>query len=648
MILPKKIIDYLPGLVVLIFSMIALYTTVSFIDLSLRHVTQSETHSQVLSHSVHAEVHKDLSLKSELLYWSVISLGFFGFILALLYARRLSDLKKMHEAKQNDLKDFSIRMAALEAARDGILILDKNRKIVYLNSSLQSILGVETSSREDLFGQSFAFLFSEEEYVVIEEDIFSELDKQDIWGGEFPFYRDDGSVLYTELSVTRIEGIGFVATFVDVTYRVDAEEEKRALQDQFYQAQKMEAIGRLAGGIAHDFNNILASMNGYAEFLIEDLSKDTDQHDFAKNILQAGMQAKALVNKMLAFSRKDDDVSEDVDILLSVEETISMLRATLSKSIDLHHHSSVFSAYINGNATQISQLLMNLGVNAQDAMDDDHGRLSISVDVIEADAVDLDLRFFEDDYAKLSDPPPFEIMEYAVRSSRLVLGQFVKGVEYVRIQVEDTGSGMTKNVLEKIFDPFFTTKSVDKGTGLGLATVHGLIASHRGCMIINTTLMEGTCFDLYFPLVKKEVSEVSVLHDEYEASPEYDRGRKRILLVEDQEDVRVMMMKMLNRIGYKAVSAVSGRDGLELVREDLGKYDLIITDQNMPEMTGLEMINCLHSEFPKIPFLMVSGYSESKIQEIVQGHPAVRDVLKKPVSKQALTERIDSILSEAA
>ncbi len=626
----KSILSFLPGFIFLGLAMFALYATVDLFE-----IYSSGTFSD-----------EDILFFQDRLYWAVIATGLSGFVLTVVHAFRLTELKALHSEKRQALLDFQARLAALEMARDGILILDQKRNIVYTNRSLCQILGVDEDLSGNRVGQSWSNLFAPDDFDIINEDILPVLEEDGFWVGEFPIYHDDGSVVYTDMSLTGVEDVGLVATLQDVTYRQHAEQEKKELEDQFHQAQKMEAIGRLAGGIAHDFNNILASMNGYAEFLVDDLDDETEQHGFAKNILQAGLQARSLVDKMLAFSRKDAEEFDRVNIVSIVEETLSMLDATLSKSIDLDHECSVFSAYIHANSTQISQLLMNLCVNAQDAMEGENGRLSVHVDVVESFGPSED--FVQDDLPNQGELPAVNITDLGDRSTSLVLGCVAKDMPYVKVSVTDTGGGMPRAVMEHIFEPFFTTKAVDKGTGLGLATSHGVIVSHQACMIINSALMKGTTFDLYFPLLECDVIEVPEFEETVVDIDQARRKQKRILLVEDQEDVRVMMVKMLNRIGYNAICAVSGRDGLEVVRDDLGKYDLIITDQNMPEMTGLEMIQHLHREYPDLPFIMLSGYSEKKIQEIVSEHPAIKGVLKKPVSKQVLTEHIDEILSIAA
>ncbi len=629
----KTFFNYLPGLVVLVLAMLALYAAVGLFD-------AYEAEGIRNDHRVMLE---------NRLYWAVIAIGLAGFVLTVVHASKLSELKILHEEKRLALQDFQGRLAALEMARDGILILDEASHVIFLNRSLCLILGVDEGSKDGLVGQHWSNLFSVDDYEVIDEDIVPELEGCGFWIGEFPIYGADGTVVYTEMSLTQVPDVGLVATLQDISYRQKAEDEKKILQDQFYQAQKMEAIGRLAGGIAHDFNNILASMNGYAEFLIDDVDQESPQHGFAKNIVLAGMQARCLVDKMLSFSRIDSKEFESMDVVAAAEETLSMLRATLSKSIDLRYDCDVVSAHIHGNSTQISQLLMNLCVNAQDAMDE-NGRLSVSVEVLTSGDATLafDPSVVKDHLPSPEDIPLVSMSESGERACHLILGHVVSDQAYVKICVEDSGSGMSRSIMEHIFEPFFTTKPVDKGTGLGLATSHNLVASHQGCMVINSALMQGTVFELYFPLLDFEVVAVPEFEDNVIDLDIEARKKLRILLVEDQEDVRVMTLQMLSRIGYDAISAVSGRDGLEVVREDLGRFDLVITDHNMPEMTGLEMIECLHREFPDLPFIMLSGYSEEKIKGIIDNHPAILHVLKKPVSKQALSEYVDGIFFKVA
>lgn len=629
-----KFFSYFPGLVILALGMLALHSSLNLMQVYDGIIAQ---YGEGAAQAQDMKYHKDW------LYWSVIAISFAGFVLAVLNARKVSELKHMHNEKKFALREMEGRLAALEMAREGILILGCDYEVIYVNRALCMMTGVDSSQRENMLGKPWCVLFSEADFEIVGEDIVPEIQEQGFWIGDFPIYREDGSVVNTEMSFTRVPDGGLVGTIQDVSDKQKAEDEKRALEEQFYQAQKMEAIGRLAGGIAHDFNNILASMNGYAEFLLDDLEEESEQRKFAQNILAAGVQARELVDQMLAFSRHADSASETVDICDAVKEVLSMLASTLPRTVELYDNLAVKRAIINGNATQISQLLMNLCVNAQDAMEGENGKLTISMEHVTSDEINITDEVLRDELPCVGEAPYLMIEDIHPGSVRLILSHMQVGIPYIKLHIEDTGSGMSRAVMEHIFEPFFTTKPVDKGTGLGLATVHGVVTSHQGFMTILSVIGEGTAFDLYFPLIESEVEEAPVP----ELCSEQGQIQKMgtILLVEDQEDVRVMMMQMLSRLGYDAICAVSGRDGLEVVRENPKKYDLVITDHNMPEMTGQEMIECLHREFPKMPFIMLSGYNDKQIQEIVNNHPAIKSVLKKPVSKSVLAQNINDALA---
>ncbi len=634
-----KIKDFLPGIAILIFGMLAIYSSVLMID-SVKDLENMLSNDQQVSALL-----EDVSKKKFWLYWSVIAIGLSGFVLMVLNTSKLNQLNNADEEKQNALVIHNSRLQALEMARDGIIMVDGDGLLSYINKSLCDITGIDFDDRGKFTGASWLDIFSDSDQELINEDILPILNSDSYWMGDFSMYRADGSVAYTEVSLTKLPDGGLVGTIQDVSDRHDSENERQALEEQFYQAQKMEAIGRLAGGIAHDFNNILAAMNGYAEFLMDDLENDTDQHKFASNILQAGSQARELVDQMLAFSRRNDVAGETFDLVTSAQEVISMLQATLPKTVKLSDTFELPNAPISGNSTQISQLIMNLCVNAQDALEDEHGEVSICIRKVDTNDIDIP-RVIKDDLPNAKDSPLLRIedMDYAGHT-RLTLGHVMKGQEYALLSVSDTGSGMSRIIMEHIFEPFFTTKSVDEGTGLGLATVHGIVLSHQGLLVINSTLGQGTKFDIYLPLEDiedlDEVMEVAFKCDDSSASE-----NKHILIIDDEENVRGVMIEMLKRLGYETSVAISGLQGLDIVRENPQKYDLVITDYNMPEMTGLEMVQQIYIDFPDMPFVMLTGYSEDKMKSIIDGHVAIKAIIKKPASRQVVSNEISKILED--
>jgi len=415
----------------------------------------------------------------------------------------------------------------------------------------------------------------------------------------------------------------------------NAERDKEALKEQLHQAQKLEAIGRLAGGIAHDFNNILAAMNGYAEFLIDDLDKDSDQHGFARNILTAGKQAGDLVEKMLAFSRRDASEMKEMHLSESIDETVSMLRASLPKTVEFESEIADADHMMIGSQNLISQALMNLCVNAKDALPNEKGRLMVSMALADLSNFKSLKRCDElpdDNYL-----PFIGIEDISATHTCLSLGRIVEGQDYVCLSVADSGSGMSHAIMENIFEPFFTTKPVDQGTGLGLAMVHGVIASHKGAMVINSIAGKGTRFDLLFPSVgKKKVIKEQSLHDESW------QAVGRILVVDDQESVRTVAMMMLKRMGFETECCDSAQAAMEILREHPDYFNVVVTDHNMPDMTGLELIATMAKDQPTIPFVLMTGYSPEKMEGMVADYPMVRAILKKPLNRDELLKAVQA------
>ncbi|MBI1300104.1 MAG: response regulator [Alphaproteobacteria bacterium] len=581
-----------------------------------------------------------------LLYWSVIAMGFAGFVLAVLNSDKLRQLRKLNVSRRENLEAIQKHISALDMAHDGILIIDQFDCLSYLNKSFCRLYELDPRQRDTYIGKKWLSLFRKEDAQNIRDRITPDLLLEGRSEEQMVLTNATSEEIYVEMIFKSLPSGGAIGTIRDISESKKSEREKALLEEQFFQAQKMEAVGRLAGGIAHDFNNILAAMNGNAEFLIEDLDKDSPQNKFAQNILSAGQQARNLVDQLLAFSRKGTNLKEEINLVGVGHEVGSMLKATLPKAISFSERFHVDEAFVSGNSNQILQLLLNLCVNAQDAIDDEHGEIILEIAKQDMNKI-MVANFVKPKLPDSKKAPAVSIRNKGLDKCQLVMNHLAKGREYFRITVKDTGTGMDRNVLEHIFEPFFTTKDVNKGTGLGMATVMGVIVSHEGALLIDTKVGEGTVFDIYLPLPLPLYDAEHFEEEEKleKASMIKDLSKRRhVLLVDDQDDVRIMMEENLKRFDYDVTSVNSALEALDLIREDPEMFDLVITDHNMPDMTGIEMVQEISPDLPDLPFVIISGYSEESLQEKMKDYSSVKRFLKKPISKDVLQKNIQDVL----
>jgi PAS domain S-box-containing protein len=429
---------------------------------------------------------------------------------------------------------------------------------------------------------------------------------------ELEMYRKDGSTIWVEVTTgfyrdDKGQPIGILGINRDITERKQAEEEKEKLEAQLRQAQKMEAVGRLAGGVAHDFNNILTGINGYAEMIIEGLKTDDSLRPRMEVILNAGKRAADLTAQLLAFSRKQviaPKVIQPNDILLNSQK---MLRRIIGEDIDFIFAPGSRLWRINADPTQLDQVLMNLAVNARDAMPDG-GKLTIETQNLSLD----------DEYCKSH-------------------AGFIPG-DYVMLAVTDTGHGMDEETKSKIFEPFFSTKEVGKGTGLGLATVYGVMKQNKGFINVYSEIYVGTTFKIYFPALKEKAEKLS--RDKLADMP---AGTETVLLVEDEEIVRNLVKTVLERQGYTVIVAPDGKKAHLEYTQYSGEIDLLLTDVVMPKMNGRELYKKLLDLKPGLRALFMSGYTENAI-----AHHGVLDkgthFIQKPFAIQALAKVVRKAL----
>ena len=360
------------ALIVAVFSLLALHLSVGLGMMEEKlSAFYAHTHNQIGEEQFIRNYERKLVIQEISLYITITILGMVGCALIVMNAAKARTIKESNKLLEN-------RLAAMELTFNGIFIVDKDEKLTYMNENFMDIRNINPRTIDTYIGKDWVDIFPPDIFAAIQESLTEDLHTKKRWRGEF--ITDEQSQKNIELSLTKLPNGGLVGICWDITEQKQASRDKEELQTQFYQAQKMEAIGRLAGGVAHDFNNILAAINGYAEFLLEDLEDRPSEQKFADKILAATHQARKLVEQILTFSRRNDIKAETVDVIDLITETESMVRVGAIGTVDIQKEINVDHAIIDGNSTQISQVLMNLSVNAIDAMEDKHGTLTIKLE----------------------------------------------------------------------------------------------------------------------------------------------------------------------------------------------------------------------------------------------------------------------------
>lgn len=389
----------------------------------------------------------------------------------------------------------------------------------------------------------------------------------------------------------------------------ESEHERRLLESQLQQAQKMEAIGTLAGGIAHDFNNILTAVMGYAELAKYGALKGKNISGDIGEIIIAGNRAKELVDQILTFSRQSKHELKPIQIQKVIREGLKLVRASIPTTIEIKQQINQTCDAVLSDITQVNQILMNLCTNAYHAMRNSGGVITVNLNQVELDG-------------------------NGINNSKLNLSEG----KYVELAVNDTGHGMGPEVIKRIFEPYFSTKELGQGTGLGLALVHGIIKSHNGDIVVTSEVGKGTTVKVYWPCMESNITDISIHRDETIIG-----GNERILLVDDDESIVRMEKRMLEEIGYKVTDTSNCEEALRIFNAAPDDFDLIITDMTMPFMTGAELAKNILALRPHIPIILCTGFSET-IDEDKAKALGISAFVMKPVVMSKIAQIIRKVL----
>jgi len=417
--------------------------------------------------------------------------------------------------------------------------------------------------------------------------------------------RKSGEIFWVEVALKSTE-IGSSGKVLAVVRDIS---ERKEMEGELLQAQKMEAVGTLAGGIAHDFNNILTAILGYSDLALKQIN-NTDQPDmreYLNEIHQSGIRARNLVTQILTFSRKTKEEKRNIQVSLVVEDALKMLRSTIPTTIEIKKEIQS-QATVFADPTQIHQVIMNLCTNAYHSMRDKGGTLAVSLHEVELTG---------------NEYPSADIEEG----------------RYLQLEVSDSGKGIDADKLEKIFEPYFTTKEAGEGTGLGLAVVHGIVKGHNGHITLYSEPGRGTTFHVYLPTVKSEEDNCLILAEEKQAVG----GTEKIIIVDDEDAIVNYLQKALELNGYRTKSYTNGLQALQEFARQPNDFDLVITDMTMPYMTGAELSQKLIEIRPDIPIILCSGYSEMISKEKAKAM-GVAEYLEKPVIINTLLKTIRKVL----
>jgi len=504
--------------------------------------------------------------------------------------------------RKNAEEDRRRLITAIEQADECFLITDKEGTIQYINPAFSQVTGY---SREEAIGQNPRILKSGKQNDIFYKNLWTTISAGETWKGNFINKKKDGSLFDEAAIISPIRDLqGQIVNYVAV--KRDITQEKR-MEQQLRHSQKMESIGRLAGGIAHDFNNILSAIYGYSELALEEVQGQPRQ--YLENTLHAADRARELIKQILTISRQRELQAQPVKMIPLVQEVSKFMRASLPTLIEISLQLNTEDDIIMSDPTQIHQVLMNLCTNAGHAMKQNGGHLKIGLDTVRWNETELSF------YPNLRN----------------------KNKNFLRLTVSDTGTGISPENLDRIFEPYFSTKEAGEGTGLGLAVANSIVRNYGGDIRVYSEVGRGTVFHVHFPLVDNRVVPDANL------PPEIPRGSEHILLVDDESSVLDTVTLMIRHLGYQVTAFRDPNQALKEFPSAAESFDLVITDKNMPGLSGFDLARHIKQVRFDIPILMCTGFMEDEDMQAMETQQ-IDQVVMKPIRMSEIAGMIRSVL----